>query len=99
MWELAAAVDAGGLVARSDAADGAAVDAMVAALFEAAAAVAADAIVVPTIVTAAVLASELQAQLRMHYASFGFVSADLNTQTRFFIGANTCGMHDHPTLQ
>ena len=58
MWELAAAVDAGGLVARSDAADGAAVDARVAALCEAAAAVAADAIVVPNIVTAAVLASE-----------------------------------------
>jgi len=66
----------------------------------AAAAAAVDAIVVPTIVTAAVLASELQAQLRMHYASFGFVSADLNTQTRFiYFGANTCGMHDHPTLQ
>ena len=65
MWELAAAAAAaaadaaaGGLVAWSDAADGAAVDAMVADLCEAAAAVAADAIVVPTNLTAAVLASE-----------------------------------------
>ena len=101
MWEAAAAAAAAaGLVAWSDAADGAAVAAMVAALCEAAAAVAAaDAIVVPTIVTAAVLASELQTQLRMHCASFCFDSADLNTQTSLFIGANTCGVHDHPTLK